>query len=114
MKTLALSSWKNLSNVFYKQLQEFTSRSRFIYRTHVSPLLRYIRRLRTLLGWTIVSIFTLTSAQMILTQFWTLLGSWLPVVAVVAFFLTTSLWLLVVLEEKTSGQPWIIFRRDSK
>src|SRR5882724_3289700 len=114
MKTLALSSWKNLSNFSYKQLQEFISRSRYIYRMYLSPPLKRIRRLRTLLGWTTVCIFTLTLAQMILTQFWILFGSWLPVVAVVGFCLTISLWSLVVLEEKTSGQPWTIFQRGSK
>src|SRR6266852_36437 len=114
MKTLVLSSLKNLSSDSCRLLQESASRSRFIYRTRVSPLLKRIRRLRTLLGWMIVSICILTLAQMILIVFWTLFDSCLPVVAVVVFCLTTLLWLLAVLEEKTSGQPWTIFQRDSK
>src|ERR1700761_1562608 len=114
MKTLVQYFSKSLSNDFCKRSQELLCRSRYIYRTQVSPRLKQCRRLKKLLEWTIAFMSTLILAQMILTVFWTLFGSSLPVVAVGTFCLITLLWLLVALEELTSGKPWIIFRPASK
>src|SRR3974390_5445 len=111
---LVQSSLKNLRNDICSRWQVFICGSRSIYRTRVSPIAKQLQRLRTLFGWTSVFIFIHILDKMIQTVFLTLFGSWWQVVIVGTFFWTTSLWLLAVLEEKTSGRPWTIFRRDSK
>src|SRR5712671_3124678 len=106
---LVQSSSKNQSVDTFKRLQAFTCASRYIYRTRVSPILKQLGRYRRLLEVMIGFICILTLVQMILTAFSMLFGSWLQPVAAGTFFWTILLWLLVVLEEWTSGRPWTIF-----